>query len=48
MSIFEENGAFKGSIFLKNRHFLIQEMFDELIYAINTVIKCDICLSFMK
>ena len=32
----------KGAIFLKNRHFIIQERFGELIYGINTIIKCDI------
>ena len=40
----------KGSIFLKkkkkkkkkkNRHFIIQERFNKLIYGINTIIKCD-------
>ena len=30
----------KGSIFLKNRHFIIQEKFNKLIYGINTIIKC--------
>ena len=30
---------FKGSIFLKNRHFIIQEKFNKLIYGINTIIK---------
>ena len=30
----------KGSIFLKNGHFIIQERFDKLIYGINTIIKC--------
>ena len=30
----------KGSIFLKNRHFIIQERFNKLIYGINTTIKC--------
>ena len=29
----------KGLIFLKNRHFFIQERFDKLIYGINTIIK---------
>ena len=33
---------FKGSIFLKNRHFLIQERFDKLLYSKNTIIKCGI------
>ena len=33
----------KGSIFLKNRHFIIQELFNKLIYGINTIIKCGIC-----
>ena len=32
----------KGSIFLKNRHFIIQERFIKFIYGINTIIKCDI------
>ena len=31
---------FKGSIFFKNRHFIIQKRFNELIYGINTIIKC--------
>ena len=30
----------KGSIFLRNRHFIIQERFNKLIYGINTTIKC--------
>ena len=30
----------KGSIFLKNRHFIIQERFNRLIYGIGTIIKC--------
>ena len=30
----------KGSIFLKNRHFIIQERFNKLIYGINTIIQC--------
>ena len=30
----------KGSIFLKNRHFIVQERFNKLIYGINTIIKC--------
>ena len=30
---------FKGSIFLKNRHFFIQESFNNLIYSIKTIIK---------
>ena len=30
----------KGSIFLKNRHFMIQERFNKLIFGINTIIKC--------
>ena len=29
----------KGSIFLKNRHFIIQERFNKLIYGIYTIIK---------
>ena len=32
--------TFKGSIFLKNRHFITQERFNKLIYGINTIIKC--------
>ena len=28
------------SIFLKNRHFIIQKRFNKLIYGINTIIKC--------
>ena len=31
--------VFKGSIFLKKRHFIIQERFNKLIYGINTIIK---------
>ena len=30
----------KGSIFLKNSIFIIQERFEKLIYGINTIIKC--------
>ena len=30
----------KGSIFLKNGQFIIQERFNKLIYGINTIIKC--------
>ena len=33
--------SFKGSIFLKNRNFIIQERFNKLIYGINAIIKCD-------
>ena len=29
-------------VFLKNRHFIIQETFSKLIYGINTIIKCGI------
>ena len=29
----------KGSIFFKNRHFIIQERFNKLIYGIITIIK---------
>ena len=29
----------KGSIFLKNRHFIIQKRFNKLIYDINTITK---------
>ena len=29
-----------GSIFLKNRHFIIQERFNKLIYGIKKIIKC--------
>ena len=32
----------KGSIFLKNRFFFIQERSNKLIYSINTIIKCGI------
>ena len=32
----------KGSIFLKNRLFFIQERSNKLIYSINTIIKCGI------
>ena len=43
----------KGSIFLKNRRFIIQERLNKLIYGTNTIIKCGTCkisvsLSFMK
>ena len=43
----------KSSILLKNRHFIIQERFNELIYGINTIIKYSTCkilvsLSFLK
>ena len=31
--------SLKGSISLKNRHFIIQKRFNELIYGINTIIK---------
>ena len=31
--------SIKSSIFLKNRHFIIQERFNKLIYGINTIIK---------
>ena len=31
--------ALEGSIYLKNRHFFIQERFNKLIYGINTIIK---------
>ena len=34
--------TFKGSIFLKNRHFIIQERINKLIYGINTIINCGI------
>ena len=30
----------EGSIILKNRHFIIQERFNKLIYDINAIIKC--------
>ena len=30
----------KDSIFLKNRHFIIQVRFNKLKYGINTIIKC--------
>ena len=33
-------GGSKGSIFLKNRHFIIQKRFNKLIYGINAIIKC--------
>ena len=32
--------TFKGSILLKDRHFIIQERFNKLIYGINIIIKC--------
>ena len=35
------NGLLKGSIFLKNGHFIIQERFNKLIYVINTIIQED-------
>ena len=31
----------KAPYSLKNRHFIIQEGFNEVIYGINTIIKCD-------
>ena len=31
-----------GSILLKNRRFIIPKSFNELIYGINTIIKCGI------
>ena len=34
--------VFEDSIFLKNRHFFIQERFDKLLYSINMIIKCGI------
>ena len=30
----------KGSIFLKNKHCVLQESFDKLVYGINIIIKC--------
>ena len=30
----------KGSIFLINKHFIIQEKFNKLIYGINATLKC--------
>ena len=30
----------KDSIFLKNRHFIIEERFNKLICGIHTIIKC--------
>ena len=30
----------KGCIFFKNRHFIIKERFNKMIYGINTTIKC--------
>ena len=30
----------KGSMFLKNRHFIFQERVNKLLYGINTIIKC--------
>ena len=32
--------SFKGTIFLKNRRFIVQERFNKLIYGINTIIRC--------
>ena len=32
--------GFKGTISLKNRHFIVQERFNKLIHGINTIIKC--------
>ena len=34
--------SLRCSIFLKNRHVLIQESFNKLIYSINTIITCGI------
>ena len=34
--------SIKGSIFLKNRHFIIQKRLNKLIYCINVIIKCGI------
>ena len=31
---------FKGSIFHGNRHFIIQERFNKLLYGINIIMKC--------
>ena len=30
----------KGSVFLKNRHFIVIERFNNLIYGVNTIMKC--------
>ena len=32
----------KGPIFLKNKHFIVQERFNILILSFNTTITCDI------
>ena len=43
--LYEVNHAkmvLKGSIFLKNRHFLSKKGLIKLIYSINTIIKCGI------
>ena len=32
----------KGSIFLKNRHFIIQDGLNELVFGISAIIKCGI------
>ena len=47
------NSQVNGSIFLKNRHFIIHERFDKLIYGINTInhltaCKISVCLLFLK
>ena len=36
----ETKCVFKGTIFLKNRYFIIEERLNKLIYGINTIIKC--------
>ena len=43
----------KGIIFLRNRHFIIQERFNKLIYGTNTIItltacKISVSLSLLK
>ena len=32
----------KGSVFFKNRHFIIEERLDKVIYDVNTITKCGI------
>ena len=35
----QDGNRLKASMFLKNKHFIIREMFNKLIYDINTTIK---------
>ena len=32
--------TFKGPIFIKNRHFIVQVRFTKLIHCVNSIIKC--------